>query len=534
MIKQIGLIFVTASLFVFGFFTIVTDKAYAVTASDWKAGNIIDDAVFTNVGSMNISQIQEFLNNKVPICDTLGTNGSTPTSRRDYAISLGYNIPFTCLKDYYEVPKTTPSPNLPANNYGGKPIPAGAKSAAELIWDAAQKYNISPAVLLVKLGTESAGPLTSDTWPSPSQYTYAMGAHCPDSGPNGTANCDTNYSGFSIQISEAAALLRGYLNNMTQPWWTNKKPYQVNSIYWNVVPSGCGAADVYIKNKATAALYTYTPYQPNPAALNNMYGTGDGCSAYGNRNFWSTFNNWFGSTQAINANVTLSKPLSLDTSNQLVRGNIITASYEVSNSADYDVSAGGLGICARINGNWYDFGFNDQNIIPARGKITLSYTKTLDQAGTLDIITCSYNASIGGWASLKYPYNTDGLQRTLSSTVQDNPLVTSSVTLTPASPAAGQPVTATMNITNASASPVNIGLIVMAARDSTGKNVDFPFDKDVIIPANSTYNYSETKTFTSPGTYSIFIANLRNNVWSMAYPKSRDSAILRSTSFTIK
>ena len=36
------------------------------------------------------------------------------------------------------------------------------------------------------------------------------------------------------------------------------------------------------------------PYRPNAAALANLYGTGDACSAYGNRNFWRYFNDWFG------------------------------------------------------------------------------------------------------------------------------------------------------------------------------------------------------------------------------------------------
>ncbi|QQS18922.1 hypothetical protein IPL68_02570 [Candidatus Saccharibacteria bacterium] len=124
-----------------------------------------------------------------------------------------------------------------------------------------------------------------------------MGAHCPDSGPGGSANCDTNYAGFSIQMREAASLLRWYLDGMTQSWWQYRKPYQVNSILWKPVVSGCGSGNVYIESKATAALYTYTPYQPNQAALNNMYGTGDGCSSYGNRNFWRVYSDWFGSTR---------------------------------------------------------------------------------------------------------------------------------------------------------------------------------------------------------------------------------------------
>lgn len=278
-----------------------TLPSHAVTASDWKAGNIIDDQTFSDGNGMSVQQIQNFLNNKVPVCDTYGTKTSElgGGTRAQYGAAKGNPAPFTCLKDFYEVPKTTPGPEVPANNYGGKAIPNGAISAAQIIANAAQKYNINPKVLLVKVATESAGPLTSDDWPFLRQYTYAMGSHCPDSGPNGSANCDVNYSGFSMQMDSAASLMRWYLDSMTQPWWSYKKPYQTNSILWNVEPSGCGAGNVYIGTKATAALYTYTPYQPNQAALNNMYGQGDSCSAYGNRNFWRVYNDWFGTTSFI-------------------------------------------------------------------------------------------------------------------------------------------------------------------------------------------------------------------------------------------
>ncbi len=276
----------------------LSQTASAVSASDWVAGNIIDDTVFTDASRLSVNQIQEFLNAKVPHCDTWGTQSSEfgGGTRAQYGAAQGNPAPFTCLRDYYEVPKTSSGPGIPASNYGGAPIPAGAKSAAQLIYDSAQKYQISPAVLLVKLGTESAGPLTSDDWPLKKQFNYAMGAHCPDTGPGGSANCDPNWSGFSLQMDEAAKLLRGYIDGMDQPWWSYKKPYQNNYILWNVVERGCGGSNVYIQNKSTAALYTYTPYQPNAAALNNLYGTGDNCSAYGNRNFWRVYNDWFGSS----------------------------------------------------------------------------------------------------------------------------------------------------------------------------------------------------------------------------------------------
>lgn len=280
--------------------SLVSESVGAVSGSEWRAGRIIDDGLFTNSIEMPTSEIQSFLNTRVPVCDTWGTKSSEygGGTRAQYAASKGYSTPFTCLKDYYEVPKTSPGPAEPASNYGGATIPPGAQSAAQIIANAAAKHNISAKVLLVKLATESPGPLTSDEWPFKKQYLYAMGAHCPDSGPGGAANCDTNYSGFSLQMDEAASLLRWYLDSMTQPWWQYKKPYQVNHILWDVVETGCGGSNVYIETKATAALYTYTPYQPNQAALNNMYGEGDGCSAYGNRNFWRVYNDWFGSTMA--------------------------------------------------------------------------------------------------------------------------------------------------------------------------------------------------------------------------------------------
>ncbi|MFM6963338.1 MAG: LysM peptidoglycan-binding domain-containing protein, partial [Micrococcales bacterium] len=70
---------------------------------------------------------------------------------------------------------------------------------------------------------------------------------------------------------------------------------KVNNILYNPKAS-CGTAPILIKNQATADLYYYTPYTPNDAAIKNLYGSGDSCSAYGNRNFWRFYSDWFGST----------------------------------------------------------------------------------------------------------------------------------------------------------------------------------------------------------------------------------------------
>lgn len=253
-------------------------SAQAVSGSDWRAGRIIDDSIFYNKNAMSVDQIQQFLNAKMPVCDTNGSQPYGGTTRKAYSASKGVNTPFICLKDYQE------NPSNHQNNLGGS-VPPGAISAAQIIWNAGQQYSINPQVLIVMLQKEQA--LVQDDWPWPLQYQGAMGYGCPD-----TAACDADYYGFYNQVMNAARQFRLYANN---PNNYNFVPGTGNNIRYNPNAS-CGSTSVVIENQATASLYNYTPYQPNQAALNNLYGTGDGCSAYGNRNFWRMFNDWFGRT----------------------------------------------------------------------------------------------------------------------------------------------------------------------------------------------------------------------------------------------
>jgi hypothetical protein len=260
-------------------------QAKAVSAADWKAGRIIDDAVFFNRDSMSVQQIQDFLNAKVPGCDRWN-----PT-RFTYA-GKPYGPPYTCLKEYQENP-TTKENNIGRFNPDGSPynVPGGW-SAAQILKDASNSYGINPQVLIVMLQKETA--IVTDTWAAGWQYDRAMGYGCPDNGPNNTANCSASYYGFYNQVGNAAWQLKRYTTNPNE---YNFKAGVTRNILWQV-GGVCGSSPVYLENAATAALYNYTPYQPNQAALNNLYGTGDGCSAYGNRNFWRIFNDWFGSTES--------------------------------------------------------------------------------------------------------------------------------------------------------------------------------------------------------------------------------------------
>jgi hypothetical protein len=258
-----------SAILIFGLIsTILPHPTKAVSASDWSPGKIIDDAVFFNKDAISPAQIQAFLNSKVPVCDT--------NHQAAFWMNGVYNAPpYTCLKDYS----------------------SGGKSAAQIIWEAGQAHGINPEVLVVMLQKETG--LVTDTWAAPWQYDRAMGYGCPD-----TADCNTAYYGFANQVHNAAWQLKAYVTN---PNGYNFKSGVTRNIQWS--PNGaCGSSPVFIENSATAALYNYTPYQPNQAALNNLYGTGDGCSAYGNRNFWRMFNDWFGSTAISNLVRTPSSP----------------------------------------------------------------------------------------------------------------------------------------------------------------------------------------------------------------------------------
>ena len=260
-----SLVIVTVGIFV----VLPSTKSSAVAGSQFNPGRIIDDVVFFSANTMSVGEIQNFLNGKLPVCDTWHSS-SDPANQP----------PYTCLKDYRQDTQSRAAEAGLCNAYTG-----GNKSSAQIIYDVAQSCGINPQVLIVLLQKEQA--LVTDTWPWEVQYRSATGYGCPD-----TAACDSQYYGFFNQLYNAARQFRKYAKEPTQ---FNYRMGRTNNIQFNP-SSSCGSSPVYIQNQATAGLYNYTPYQPNQPALNNLYGTGDSCSAYGNRNFWRMFNDWFGAS----------------------------------------------------------------------------------------------------------------------------------------------------------------------------------------------------------------------------------------------
>jgi putative cell wall-binding protein len=174
-----------------------------------------------------------------------------------------------------------------------------AQRASTIIATVAAVCGISPKVLLVMLQKEQS--LITDTWPSARQYAAAMGAGCPD-----TAGCDPSQAGFFNQVYYAAWYLKRYAGPPgTGPGTPYTSTFNAYSKFSSYAPGAvfqirlnpnpdCGTMPVHIRNQPTASLYTYTPYTPNAAALANLGDYGDGCSSYGNRNFWDYYYTWFG------------------------------------------------------------------------------------------------------------------------------------------------------------------------------------------------------------------------------------------------
>lgn len=221
------------------------------------AGDIITDAVMFDSSTMTASEIQSFLEQRNPSC-VAGEEA--------------------CLKDY-----VSDNPEMDTE-YCETYQAANGERASDVIYKTAVACGINPQVLLVTLQKEQGLVTASGSALTTIKYRQAMGYACPD----GSA-CSAVYGEFARQIYFAASRLIEY---GVHPEDFNYRAGETVEILFSPIRA-CGSSAVTIMNRATAALYNYTPYQPNGAALANVW-EGDSCSTYGNRNFWRNFKAWFG------------------------------------------------------------------------------------------------------------------------------------------------------------------------------------------------------------------------------------------------
>lgn len=239
-------------------------QAEALSGSDFDPGYIISDSLFYDGNAMSEAQIQSFLT---------AASGSCQNTN--------------CLAVHRISTTTTSAGFGPCATYQGAPD----EPASRIIFKVQQACGISAKVLLVTLQKEQG--LVTKSAPTSLELRKAMGQGCPD-----TSDCDANYYGLQKQLYYGSRQLTWYGNPAGS--FTYIKVGQSNNIQYHP-NAACGTGPVTVRNRATAALYYYTPYQPNAASLRNLYGTGDACSSYGNRNFWVHYTNWFGPPTSLGA-----------------------------------------------------------------------------------------------------------------------------------------------------------------------------------------------------------------------------------------
>ena len=244
----------------------------------FDAGDIISDQVMFNPDTMTQAQVQSFLNAQVPTCQNV-----------QYATGL------PCLKDYRQTTQSRPADPM-CHAYTG----ASNETAAAIIVKVGKACSINPQVLLVLLQKEQG--LITDTWPTSNEYRKATGYGCPDSS---NVTCDATYNGFFNQVYKAAWAFQRY----TMPAGTGPGTdyYSVYSAY----PVGQGLSDPLPgpvhgpelrieerrrEEQGDAQPVLLHPVHARRSGTRGRLRPGDGCSAYGNRNFFLYFTQWFGST----------------------------------------------------------------------------------------------------------------------------------------------------------------------------------------------------------------------------------------------
>ncbi|MSU75551.1 MAG: D-alanyl-D-alanine carboxypeptidase [Candidatus Magasanikbacteria bacterium] len=147
------------------------------------------------------------------------------------------------------------------SSFQGEDTNGTIKSAADIIYNAAQTYQINPKYILVTLQKEQS--LITDDTPTQRQLDWATGYAVCD-GCNINDPKVQSHKGFGKQVDNTAGIMRWYYEHQDQSYVK-----KINT------PIRIDNEDVTPQSWATAFLYTYTPH------------------LHGNKNFHRIWASWF-------------------------------------------------------------------------------------------------------------------------------------------------------------------------------------------------------------------------------------------------
>lgn len=226
--KTSALIIIIISAFlIFGWAT----TARADLDPEFDPANIISDEELLDYSSLDKDGIQNFLVSHNSFLSTYRTINAHGTPDKSAA-----EIIYDASHQNYDCSGVTLGPNPTEND---------KKANCRII------TTVNPKLLLVLLQKEQS--LIEDPSPSQTSLDWAVGYGCPDS-----VACNPYYKGFGKQMNSASLQFLAYINEQ------NRYPYKAGQTYdftnANNPISGTGTISVTPKNRATAALYNYTPH----------------------------------------------------------------------------------------------------------------------------------------------------------------------------------------------------------------------------------------------------------------------------------
>ncbi len=220
-------------------------KAQTEVDPNFNPNNIISDNDLLNARSMTLSEIQNFLQSKKSyLANYSAPNNNGVTKTAAEIIYDATNRNFDC-----DGVSLSESPTEEEKRLKCRTI-----------------TTVNPKFILVLLQKEAS--LIEDQSPAQARLDWATGYGCPD---NWT--CNPYYKGFGKQVNSASLQFLAYMQEQ------EKYKYQAGKAYTFTNPYGTisnAPMTVIPENKATAALYNYTPHVFN-----------------GNYNVYKLFNRYF-------------------------------------------------------------------------------------------------------------------------------------------------------------------------------------------------------------------------------------------------
>ncbi len=193
---------------------------------------ILSDEELLDYDSLSLQQIQSFLENQGSYLATYRTTNAHGT------VKSAAEIIYDAANNNYDCEDA---------DLSDAPTEAEKKAKCRHI------TTVNPKFLLVLLQKEAS--LVEDPSPSQSHLDWATGYGCPDNWA-----CNPYYKGFGKQVNSASLQFLAYVNE------SSHYPYQAGNTYTinNTLDPYCTTENqtmsVTPANKATAALYDYTPH----------------------------------------------------------------------------------------------------------------------------------------------------------------------------------------------------------------------------------------------------------------------------------